>query len=728
VGDYAVLDSTVDPAFDDEKNRPALAQTFMENATGELFTIVVNHLKSKGSDCLDVGDPDTGDGQGNCNLTRFAAAQALASWVSTDPTGQGDPDYLITGDLNSYAMEDPIVALEGAGWTDLIEAFQGTGFADGAYSYNFQSQSGYLDHALANPTLARQVTGASFWHINADEPAALDYNNFNQSVLVKDDRFRSSDHDPVLVGLHLESPLGLKTEARADLAAMLPTGNKHDDKRIEKAIEHLDKSLDPELWVDGSHLGDKGKKVFDEEGKAVKELEKLSGGASAGIVAALLRADKLLATTALDEAIAGAGNAKEIEKAQEELAKAVEELAKGKPDKAIDHYGKAWQHATKALEKADKDVAKDVRFATFNASLNRFNEGDLVSDLSLPGNAQAATVAEIIQRARPEVLLINEFDYDAGGVAADLFQQNYLSVSQNGAEPIEYPYHYVAPSNTGIPSGYDLNNNGAVGGPDDAFGFGFFPGQFGMAVYSMHPILFDEVRTFQNFLWKDMPGARLPVNPDGTPWYSPEELDVFRLSSKSHWDVPIQIGKEVVHFLVSHPTPPVFDGPEDRNGTRNADEIRFWADYIEKKSGEYIYDDAGVYGGLEGGARFVIAGDLNSDPFDGDSIPGSAQQLLEHKKVNTKVTPSSEGAVEQAALQGGANAGHIGDPRYDTADFADTSPGNLRADYVLPSKNMKILDAAVFWPLQSDPLFPLVGTFPFPSSDHRLVWVDVKVH
>jgi hypothetical protein len=122
----------------------------------------------------------------------------------------------------------------------------------------------------------------------------------------------------------------------------------------------------------------------------------------------------------------------------------------------------------------------------------------------------------------------------------------------------------------------------------------------------------------------------------------------------------------------------------------------------------------------------VIAGDQNSDPLDGDSIPGAIQQLLEHPLVNTKVTPSSEGAVQQAALQGGANLTHLSDPAFDTADFSDTAPGNLRADYVLPRKNLQILDAAVFWPLNTDPLFRLVGTFPFPSSDHRLVWIDVK--
>ena len=290
---------------------------------------------------------------------------------------------------------------------------------------------------------------------------------------------------------------------------------------------------------------------------------------------------------------------------------------------------------------------------------------------------------------------------------------------------------FIAPSNTGVPSGFDLNNNGVVGGPNDALGFGFFPGQFGMLVLSQHPIDTAGVRTFQHFLWKDMPGALLPDDP-ATPapadWYSPDELDVFRLSSKSHWDVPIRIGGKTVHLLASHPTPPVFDGPEDRNGTRNHDEIRFWADYIRTgKTSRYIYDDTGRTGGLTPGTSFVIVGDQNSDPLDGDSNPGAIQQLIEHPRVNTKVTPDSEGAIEQSALQGGANLTHLSDPRFDTADFADTAPGNLRADYVLPSKNLRIEDAAVFWPLSDDPLFRLVGTFPFPSSDHRLVWIDVRV-
>ena len=308
---------------------------------------------------------------------------------------------------------------------------------------------------------------------------------------------------------------------------------------------------------------------------------------------------------------------------------------------------------------------------------------------------------------------------------------------QNGAPAANYPYFFVAPSNTGVPSGFDLDNNPTGPPGNDAWGFGLFPGQFGMVVYSKHPIDAAGVRTFQNFLWKDMPGSRIPQ-----PFYSPAEVAAFPLSSKSHWDVPVQIGKRTVHFLVSHPTPPVFDGPEDRNGLRNADEIRFWADYVTPRRGGYIYDDEGGRGGLEPSAMFVVAGDQNSDPLDGDSLrdadgdPIAIQPLLNSPRVNSRSTPASDGAEEATELQGGANVNHLGDPRFDTADFSDTAPGNLRADYVLPSRQIKVSDSAVFWPVRSDPLFRLTGVFDsatwgavggFPTSDHRMVWADLEL-
>ncbi|WP_328501181.1 endonuclease/exonuclease/phosphatase family protein [Streptomyces sp. NBC_00457] len=391
---------------------------------------------------------------------------------------------------------------------------------------------------------------------------------------------------------------------------------------------------------------------------------------------------------------------------------------------------------TSAVPAAASDRhGRTVRFATFNASLNRGTQGALVSDLSTPDNTQAKNAAETIQRVDPDVLLINEFDYVESGAAVRLFLRNYLAVGQNGAKPVRYRYHFTAPVNTGVASGLDLDGrNGAVTTPgsdaygQDAYGYGWFPGQYGMAVLSKYPIDTRAVRTFQRFLWRDMPGNIMP-----TDYYSAEAQAVLRLSSKSHWDVPVCVGRsaeDTVHFLVSHPTPPTFDGTEDRNGRRNHDEIRLWADYIGgRRRGSYLYDDKGRRGGLRPGARFVLAGDQNADPYDGDSYDHAIRLLLDHPAVNLpKVPPTSKGAVEAARLQGGANTSHTGDPAYDTADFGDTAPGNLRVDYVLPSRGLIPASNGVFWPTSDDPLYRLVGGGAnVPTSDHRLVWQDVRV-
>ncbi|BBL57424.1 ExeM/NucH family extracellular endonuclease [Methylomonas koyamae] len=208
-GGAAILDGSVDPQFLDTKNRPALAQTFLDKASNKLLTVAVNHLKSKGSACDDVNDPDTGDGQGNCNLTRTNAATALANWLAGDPTQQGAANSLIIGDLNSYAQEDPISALKNAGYRNLLETMVGN---QAAYSYVFDGAAGYLDHALAGPALAAQVKSTTEWHINADEPRALDYNTEFKTAGQVDsfyvaDAYRSSDHDPLLVKLFVPGDL-----------------------------------------------------------------------------------------------------------------------------------------------------------------------------------------------------------------------------------------------------------------------------------------------------------------------------------------------------------------------------------------------------------------------------------------------------------------------------------------------------------------------------------------
>jgi hypothetical protein len=386
-------------------------------------------------------------------------------------------------------------------------------------------------------------------------------------------------------------------------------------------------------------------------------------------------------------------------------------------------------------------TAGTVRFATYNASLNRSTSGELTRNLARGDDAQARTIAQVIQRVRPDVLLVNEFDYDAAGEAAELFQRNYLGVRHDSvAEPITFAHRYSAPVNTGVPTGLDLDRDGRAGADaSDAFGFGAFAGQYGMVVFSKLPLDRAAARTFQRLRWAEMPDAAWPDDPvtgKRGGWYSTAQKRVLRLSSKSHWDFPVLLpGGRVVHFLVSHPTPPAFDGPEDRNGRRNHDEIRFWAYYLGVlgRSDRWIRDDAGQRGGLPAAASFVIAGDLNADPFDGSSYRHAVRQLLEHPRLHRDASlgrhvPRSAGAASAAARQGGVNALHRGDPAQDTADFSDEGPqaaGNLRTDYVLPSADLTICGSGVFWPTPDEPERALVNDDTRASSDHRLVWVDV---
>ncbi|MGF1560793.1 MAG: endonuclease/exonuclease/phosphatase family protein [Geminicoccaceae bacterium] len=375
-------------------------------------------------------------------------------------------------------------------------------------------------------------------------------------------------------------------------------------------------------------------------------------------------------------------------------------------------------------------MAEPVRIAAFNTALSRKQAGELAGDLAGGGDVQAQAVAYVLQSVRPDIVLLSEIDYTPAGEALDLLQSDYLAVPQAAhLDALDYAHSFTAPVNTGLPSGMDLNRDGEIGGPGDAFGFGFHEGQYGMAVLSSLPIDAEAVRTFQTFSWADMPGALRPMLPADNggapePWYDDTTWAALRLSSKSHWDVPISVGSQTLHILAAHPTPPVFDGPEDRNGLRNHDEIRLFADYVTPGAADYLYDDAGGRGGLAEDAAFVILGDMNADPFDGDSSFEAARQFTEHARIGHEPIPSSAGGVEQAARQGGANRTHEGDPAFDTGDFGDRAPGNLRIDYVLPSADLNVVDAGVFWPTsdQADALAAAEA-----ASDHRLVWIDVLI-
>ena len=391
----------------------------------------------------------------------------------------------------------------------------------------------------------------------------------------------------------------------------------------------------------------------------------------------------------------------------------------GDPEAALAGAAQRVEHAIAA--------SLPLRVATYNTSLYNDTDGGLIQRLEA-GDPAARGIATVLQRVRPDVVLLNEFDYDADGRAADVFQRDYLEVAQAAnAQPLRYPYRYYAPVNTGVPSGLDLDRNGTVGGDgrdrgNDAWGYGLHPGQYGMLVLSRYPIAIEQVRSFQLLKWSAMPDALRPIDPQSRGYYYPDAVwSQLRLSSKSHWDVPIQTPHGLLHLLVSHPTPPVFDGPEDRNGARNADELRLWREYLDNDAADasWLCDDSGRCGGLPAGERFVIAGDLNNDPIDGDGRHDAILDLIEHPRTLRFPAPRSVGAGAAARRTGGANAGHRGDAAEDTGDFGP-AVGNLRLDYVLPSAGLRVVDSGVFWPSPAT-----ADAVPAGASDHRAVWIDL---
>jgi hypothetical protein len=342
---------------------------------------------------------------------------------------------------------------------------------------------------------------------------------------------------------------------------------------------------------------------------------------------------------------------------------------------------------------------RSIRVATFNLALNDNAAGGVAERLAGEQDAPARALATIIQAVRPDVILLNELDFDAAGTALERFVERFLAT---GNQPIDYPYRFAAPVNTGVPSGLDLDASGEVGGGEDAWGYGLHPGQYGMALLSRFPIERASIRTFQQLRWSAMPNARRPRWPDGR-WFHPEPIwQALKLSSKSHWDVPIAAPFGVVHVLASHPTPPVFDGPENRNGARNFDEIRFWVDYLDSARAGWIVDDAGLRGGLDPSASFVIVGDLNADPRGGSSEPEAIAQLLNAPRVQP---------IEPRRVDGQGVT---------TAAFGPTV-GELRVDYVLPSRSAVVLGSGVFWPSSEAPEHAWIK-----ASDHRLVWADLN--
>ncbi|RBH86089.1 endonuclease/exonuclease/phosphatase family protein [Xanthomonas oryzae] len=376
---------------------------------------------------------------------------------------------------------------------------------------------------------------------------------------------------------------------------------------------------------------------------------------------------------------------------------------------------------------AARPAAATLRIATYNTSLYSDEAGGLIRELQ-GDSAHARKIAAVLQRVRPDLVLLNEFDFDPEHRAADLFQQRYLLVAQpGGGEALRYPYRYLAPVNTGVPSGLDLDNNGSIGGEgrargNDAWGYGLHPGQYGMLVLSRYPIDVQAVRSFQLLKWSALPGALRPIDPASkTSYYSNAIWAQLRLSSKSHWDVPVRTPLGVVHALVSHPTPPVFDGAEKRNAARNHDELQLWCAYLDNapESQRWLCDDKGNCGGLDSDARFVILGDLNNDPVDGAGRHAAIRALINHPRVLQYPTPRSEGGPEKTAEYAALGIAHSGDPHQVTGDFGPQA-GTMRLDYVLPSHQFTLIGSGIFWPASSAPEAAIAD-----GSDHHAVWVDV---
>ncbi|MFC7401459.1 endonuclease/exonuclease/phosphatase family protein [Citricoccus sp. GCM10030269] len=367
--------------------------------------------------------------------------------------------------------------------------------------------------------------------------------------------------------------------------------------------------------------------------------------------------------------------------------------------------------------------AGDLRVATFSAGLSRPNSGQLAEDLSAPGNEQGMRVAEAVQRAAPDVALLTDFDVDGGEAVAQSFRTNYLSVGSGGQEGIDYPYTYVAEVNNGVDTGADLDNDGVIGGPGDAFGPGRFPGQHGMVLFSRYPLDTDNIRTFRELSWDSMPDNAIP---DGA--YTELEQSVLRLSSSSHWDIPVEVDGQTVHVLAAQPSR-ADDGAAGEE--RHHDEMRFWADYIEGDA-SYIEDDQGRSGGLTEGEKFVLAGDFG--PLTGAALnddeeqhPSGIARLLESGAIEDP-EPTSSGAeslVEDAPTATEVVSRKDGDWKL------------ARSDYLLPSSSVSTSDSGVFWPLPGQLGSHLTNanapggepgeTNESTPSEHRLVWVDLSL-
>nr|WP_306006336.1 endonuclease/exonuclease/phosphatase family protein [Aquicoccus porphyridii] len=312
----------------------------------------------------------------------------------------------------------------------------------------------------------------------------------------------------------------------------------------------------------------------------------------------------------------------------------------------------------------------------------------------LKGNDQSEAVAEVIARVRPDILLLLDIDFDFEARALGALNARIAAAGHR------FDHAFTKRPNSGMATDLDLDGDGPRGGPGDAQGFGRFAGEGGMAVLSRWPI--GEVTDLSGLIWGAQPWAVYP-EVEGRPYPSDEAKAVQRLSSVAHWVLPVETPEGRVTLAAFHATPSVFDGPEDRNGRRNHDEIMLWRHWMN-----------GDFGQAPEG-RFIILGDANLDPVDGDGIKVAIRGLLGDARLQDPL-PRSPGALAEADPE------HEGDPALDTVDWPGPDPGNLRVDYVLPSADFRLRGAGVFWPAPGEDGHDLAQR----ASRHRLVWVDLE--
>lgn len=338
----------------------------------------------------------------------------------------------------------------------------------------------------------------------------------------------------------------------------------------------------------------------------------------------------------------------------------------------------------------------EIRVATYASPLSRDGPGLLLRDIGRGDDPQILATIAVINHIAPDILVLTDFDFDYGGAALSAFSSALL---------VPFPYQYASGPNAGLQTGLDLDRDSFTGDARDAIGYGRFLGDGGMAVLSRFPIQTDAVIDLSDVLWADIPNATLPSKDDGL-FPSANVFEILPASSTAHWVVPIDVNGTLVSLLAFDATPPVFDGPEDFNGLRNRAELQIWEAVLEGQ----LTDTP---------THPILVGNANIDPFDGDGLQDSIARILDHPTLQDPL-PSSEGARQVG------DAAHLGPPELDTADWSDDTPGNLRVSYVLPSIDLSVTDAGVFWPAPDNDDFALLGGADGAGA-HHLVWVDLMI-